>query len=55
MNVNGSNIQQEPSDIARTDITDGREDDRGGEESWSDEEGEDPSYTYNYLRRRRYI
>ena len=24
------------------------------EESWSDEEGEDPSYTYNYsLRRRR--
>lgn len=27
----------------------------GEEESWSDEEGEDPNYTYNYsLRRRRY-
>jgi mitogen-activated protein kinase kinase kinase 13 len=28
--------------------------DVGEEESWSDEEGEDPNYTYNYsLRRRR--
>ena len=28
--------------------------DAGEEESWSDEEGEDPNYSYNYsLRRRR--
>ncbi|XP_014487102.1 PREDICTED: mitogen-activated protein kinase kinase kinase 12 isoform X1 [Dinoponera quadriceps] len=52
INVNGTNIQQEQSDIiTRTDITNDREDD-ACEESWSDEEGEDPSYTYNYLRRR---
>jgi len=47
----------EQSDIKRisSDNTDDREDD-AYEESWSDEEGEDPSYTYNYsLRRRRYI
>lgn len=32
-----------------------REDD-ACEESWSDEEGEDPNYTYSYtLRRRRYV
>lgn len=48
----------EQSDIkirASSDNTDDREDD-ACEESWSDEEGEDPRYTYNYsLRRRRYI
>lgn len=47
----------EQSDIKlriSSDNTDDREDD-ACEESWSDEEGEDPSYTYNYsLRRRRY-
>ena len=30
------------------------DDDEACEESWSDEEGEDPSYTYDYpIRRRR--
>ncbi|KYN14668.1 Mitogen-activated protein kinase kinase kinase 12 [Trachymyrmex cornetzi] len=47
----------EQSDIkirASSDNTDDREDD-ACEESWSDEEGEDPSYTYNYSLRRRSI
>ncbi|KAH0947764.1 hypothetical protein HN011_002296 [Eciton burchellii] len=46
----------EQSDIKRisSDNTDDREDD-AYEESWSDEEGEDPSYTYNYSLRRRSI
>lgn len=47
----------EQSDIKlriSSDNTDDREDD-GCEESWSDEEGEDPSYTYNYSLRRRSI
>lgn len=30
--------------------------DAGEEESWSDEEGEDPNYSYNYsLKRKRYL
>ncbi|KAL0122804.1 hypothetical protein PUN28_007473 [Cardiocondyla obscurior] len=47
----------EQSDIkirTSSDNTDDREDD-ACEESWSDEEGEDPSYTYNYSLRRRSI
>ncbi|XP_076225107.1 mitogen-activated protein kinase kinase kinase 13 wallenda isoform X5 [Nomia melanderi] len=59
--INGTNIQQEQSEIRTRPCTESidtlrdREDDNC-EESWSDEEGEDPSYTYNYsLRRRRYI
>ncbi|KAM0732731.1 Mitogen-activated protein kinase kinase kinase 12 [Formica fusca] len=47
----------EQSDIKlriSSDNTDDREDD-ACEESWSDEEGEDPSYTYNYSLRRRSI
>lgn len=48
----------EQSDIKiriSSDNTDDHEDD-ACEESWSDEEGEDPSYTYNFsLRRRRYF
>ncbi|RLU17648.1 hypothetical protein DMN91_009884 [Ooceraea biroi] len=45
----------EQSDIKRiaSDNIDDRED--AYEESWSDEEGEDPSYTYNYSLRRRSI
>lgn len=56
ININGSSLEEEQSDKTRTetiDILRNREDD-ACEESWSDEEGEDPSYTYNYLRRRRY-
>ncbi|XP_011700959.1 PREDICTED: mitogen-activated protein kinase kinase kinase 12 isoform X4 [Wasmannia auropunctata] len=47
----------EQSDIkirASSDNIGDREDD-ACEESWSDEEGEDPSYTYNYSLRRRSI
>lgn len=50
-------IYKEQSDIILPkldNIIDDHED-AACEESWSDEEGEDPSYTYNYsLRRRRY-
>lgn len=48
----------EQSDIkirASSDNTDDNEDD-ACEESWSDEEGEDPSYTYDYIiKRKRYF
>ena len=56
-----NNTSQEQSDIKTRPCSENmdtlcdREDD-ACEESWSDEEGEDPSYTYNYsLRRRRYF
>lgn len=58
--VNGTNTQQEQSEMKARPCNENintlcdHEDD-ACEESWSDEEGEDPSYTYNYsLRRRRY-
>ncbi|XP_029173027.1 mitogen-activated protein kinase kinase kinase 12 isoform X2 [Nylanderia fulva] len=50
-------LYAEQSDIKlrnSSDNTDDREDD-ACEESWTDEEGEDPSYTYNYSLRRRSI
>ncbi|XP_014209041.1 mitogen-activated protein kinase kinase kinase 12 isoform X2 [Copidosoma floridanum] len=41
---------------SNTDVIDAHEDvDAGEEDSWSDEEGEDPKYTYNYSLRRRSI
>lgn len=58
--VNGTNVQQEQSESKSRPCSESIDtlrdrDDDACEESWSDEEGEDPSYTYNYsLRRRRY-
>ena len=37
------------------DVIDAMGNEGNEEESWSDEEGEDPKYSYNYLRRRRYF
>ncbi|XP_018311813.1 mitogen-activated protein kinase kinase kinase 13 isoform X3 [Mycetomoellerius zeteki] len=53
--LSGHYVEQPDIKIrASSDNTDDREDD-ACEESWSDEEGEDPSYTYNYSLRRRSI
>ncbi|XP_018049022.1 PREDICTED: mitogen-activated protein kinase kinase kinase 13 isoform X5 [Atta colombica] len=53
--LSGHYVEQSEIKIrASSDNTDDREDD-ACEESWSDEEGEDPSYTYNYSLRRRSI
>lgn len=57
--INGSDLEKSDNLLKTTDNVDslGNQDgDFREEESWSDEEGEDPSYTYNYsLRRRRYF
>ncbi|XP_024874348.1 mitogen-activated protein kinase kinase kinase 13 isoform X6 [Temnothorax curvispinosus] len=52
--LSGHYVEQSDKIRASSDNTDDREDD-ACEESWSDEEGEDPSYTYNYSLRRRSI
>ncbi|XP_011641942.1 mitogen-activated protein kinase kinase kinase 12 isoform X1 [Pogonomyrmex barbatus] len=52
--LSGHYVEQSDIKIRSSDNTDDREDD-ACEESWSDEEGEDPSYTYNYSLRRRSI
>ncbi|XP_018393154.1 PREDICTED: mitogen-activated protein kinase kinase kinase 13 isoform X5 [Cyphomyrmex costatus] len=52
--LSGHYVEQSDKIRASSDNTDDHEDD-ACEESWSDEEGEDPSYTYNYSLRRRSI
>ncbi|XP_077257429.1 mitogen-activated protein kinase kinase kinase 13 wallenda isoform X5 [Temnothorax americanus] len=52
--LSGHYVEQSDKIRGSSDNTDDREDD-ACEESWSDEEGEDPSYTYNYSLRRRSI
>lgn len=56
--INGSDIEKSDnlhkSSADNVDALGNQDGDFREEESWSDEEGEDPSYTYNYsLRRRR--
>ncbi|XP_023289742.1 mitogen-activated protein kinase kinase kinase 12 isoform X2 [Orussus abietinus] len=58
--ISGTNVRHEEQEIkvrSSSDSVDAMCDheDDAYEESWSDEEGEDPSYTYNYSLRRRSI